>query len=446
MGIAFLGCSSGAPGADGNNEQNPPSEEAKQPNFIIIVADDMGYADISCFGNTVINTPVLDKMAADGIRLADYHSNSAVSTPTRCALLTGRYQQRAGLQDVLLEANAAHKLQGLQPEEVTFAKILGQNGYKTAMFGKWHLGDLPKYSPVVHGFQTYQGFHAGNVDYFAYLTNQGEYDWYRQETLERDDKGYLTDEINERTVRFIEDNADSPFCIYVAHGCPHSPFQGPNATPYRTEGSKQTKEPAGTDRELQYKEMIEQMDTGIGWILDKLEEEGLTDNTFVVFVSDNGPAEVGSTGGMRGSKGSLFEGGHRVPGIIRMPDVIKAGQVSSVPVMSMDFFPTMIELAGIDYDDSAKPLDGVSLVPLMKTGKMADRTLFWRFRNVRAAREGDMKYIEGEGVPPSLYDLSADRDETTNLYNANKSYANTLRVKLDAWEKSVDSETPQQTR
>ena len=424
---------------------------SQKPNFIIIMADDMGYGDIGCFGNRSIQTPNLDRMAAEGMILTDYHSNGAVSTPTRAALLTGRYQQRAGLQGVLTTAEK-NRHGGLQPEEITFARVMSGNGYRTAIFGKWHVGYQPRYNPIVHGFDEFTGFLAGNVDYKAFVDSEGRYDWWCRDSVEHV-AGYLTDVINRSGADFIRRTEETPFCLYVAHGCPHSPYQGPDDPPVRTKGVAKTNEVPGKTREAIYREMIERLDLGIGWIFDALKERKLDCNTCVIFISDNGPTGPGSAGTLRGNKGGLFEGGHRVPGILWMPEMVTAGSRCDTPLLGMDIFPTMLDMAGIKYDDSRKPLDGISFYPLLKGENLPSRTLFWRTGNARAAREDAWKYLEvgtvkagKKNVEKFLFNLREELSEQYNLLEQHPDKAEKLREKLDAWEKSVDNEIPEQTK
>lgn len=429
---------------------NSLAKNNEKPNFIIIMADDMGYGDIGCFGNQVIKTPNLDKMANEGMLLRDYHTNGAASTPTRCAMMTGRYQQRAGMQGVLLTWVEQHEKAGLQPEEVTFADVLTKNGYHTGLFGKWHLGRLSKYSPINHGFNEFRGFLTGNVDYQNYVDTQGRYDWWKRDSLERSG-GYLTEVITQSGLDFIDRNGDEPFCLFLSHGCPHFPYQGPDDPGFRIEGKPLMHQSPRNDRDVAYKEMIEYLDKCVGDVFTKLREKGLDKNTFVVFVSDNGPTGPGTAGDYRGEKGDVFEGGHRVPGILWMPRTIKAGSVCSQPVMGMDFFPTMLEMASIKYKNTDKPLDGVSIVPLMKGKKMKDRWMFWRNGKGKAVRYGNMKYLEttvgkkkNKHIATYLFNLQDDPYEKVNLLKSNKKEADTLRAKLAQWEKSVETDVPEQ--
>ncbi|GHV00172.1 hypothetical protein FACS1894159_05440 [Bacteroidia bacterium] len=454
--LSFSGCMalSGAMAA-AQPRTGPRAQDSAVPlpNFVIIMADDMGYGDIGCFGNKTIRTPALDQMAAEGMLLSDYHSNGAVSTPTRAALLTGRYQQRAGLEGVLLTTSEKHRRSGLQPQEVTFARVLSANGYRTAMFGKWHLGYLAKYNPAtVHGFGEFTGFLSGNVDYKAFLDSQGRYDWWHRDSVEQT-AGYLTDVINRSGVDFIRRNAGEPFCLYLAHGCPHSPYQGPDDPPVRTRGSAGTGDVPGKSREECYREMIERLDLGIGLVMEALKETGIDRNTLVIFVSDNGPTVPGSAGGLRGAKGDLFEGGHRVPAIVRMPSTIKASSRSAQTILSMDIFPTMLDMAGVRFEAGDRPLDGLSFVPALRGDRMPARTLFWRSGGMKAAREGRWKYVEVEtGRGPNkkseqmLFDLDVDLSEQNNVIGTNRGVAASLRQKLDDWQRSVDSDVPEQTK
>ena len=423
-----------------------------RPNFIIIMADDLGYGDIGCFGSTSVSTPNLDRMASEGMILTDYHSNGPVSSPTRCALLTGRYQQRAGLEGVLLTNVDKHRKAGLRQNEVTFADVLSGNGYDVVMFGKWHLGYLPQYGPLEHGFSRFEGFLAGNVDYRAFVDSQGRPDWY-DGTEQVTPEGYLTDVINARGISYIRENHDRPFCLYLAHGCPHSPYQGPDDPPYRTAGSSEfNPRPAKSEAET-YADMINRMDEGIGRIFDAVRDAGIENDTFVIFVSDNGPTGPGSSGGFRGRKGGLFEGGHRVPAIVWMPGKVAPGTVSAEPVMAMDIFPTMLDLAGIEYENAAKPLDGKSFVPAMEGGQMDERPLFWKYRTQKAVRVGNMKYmekIEGRGDARErvsfLFDLGTDHQEKVNLIQERRKEAAKMKRLLDGWVEDVQSETKDQTR
>lgn len=416
------------------------AQAQERPNFVIILADDMGYADIGCFGNKAIETPNLDRLAREGMIFTDFHSNGAVSSPTRCALLTGSYQQRSGVENVLLTTSEKDRKAGLDPGRTTFVDVLKARGYNVAMFGKWHLGYEEQFSPVAHGFDEFKGFHAGNVDYKAFLDSQGRPDWWDGDTP-ADTTGYLTEIINGLGADYIERNDGTPFCLYLAHGCPHSPYQGPDDPAIRQEGTSKTI--AGRERkdvDKAYAEMIECLDSGIGRVMDVLKKKGLDKNTMVIFTSDNGPTGPGSAGVLNGKKGSLLEGGHRVPAIFWMPEEIKAGSISEETAMSMDILPTMLDYAGTGYDTC--DFDGRSLRPAIGGGHMEDRALFWKSGNSKAVRYGDMKYIEirkASGTEEMLFDLGKDIAERENIAAKYPEEAARMKTMLEAWEKDVYS-------
>ena len=421
------------------------NEANTKPNFIIIMADDLGYSDIGCFGNTDVKTPNLDRMAAEGLLFTDYHSNGAVSTPTRAALLTGRYQQRAGLEGVILEI-PEHKNVGLQPQEVTFANVLKNNGYKTAIIGKWHLGSLEKYNPLNHGFDKFVGFKTGNVDYQSHIDRKADLDWW--DGLENKDMpGYSTELITSKSIDFITENKNKPFCLYVAHAAPHNPCQAPTDPAFRKLGVTNPLQRTPKDYSVKNsrKAMIEYMDKGIGETFTRLKKLGLNNRTLVIFMSDNGPLsrEGGSATPLRGGKNTLFEGGHRVPCIMYMPGTITGGNVSNQTVIGMDLFPTMLEMAGIKYNPKNRPLDGVSLLPIIKGKKIAERTLFWKRGSDYAVRDGFWKLVI-TGKQVLLFDLSKDISETNNLAVSNPEVVKSLETKLQIWKQDVESGFPEQ--
>lgn len=423
---------------------------AEKPNFIFIVADDMGYGDIGCFGNKEIRTPNLDHMATDGMVLRNFHTNGAASTPTRVGFLTGRYQQRAGMEGVLLTWNEQHKISGMQPEEITFAEILKEHDYKTALYGKWHVGSADKYNPVNQGFDEFIGFKSGNVDYQNYRDTSGDEDWWDGLEL-KGDTGYATELINKYSVDYINKNKDNPFCLYVAHACPHFPYMGPNDEAYRVPNNLKQHQGSRKDRDVAYKEMIENMDEGIGHILEALKKNGIEQKTYVIFFSDNGPTGPGSSGPFRGKKGTLFEGGHRVPAIFYRPGTIAPGQECQQPVMAMDLFPTMMHWAGINYKPKDKKLDGMNVAGILQGKQLPERPLFWRNGIGKAVSDGGYKLvIEKQGkdgninVNKYLFNIKDDPKEQINLYESTPKEVARLESLLLKWEKDVDSETKEQ--
>lgn len=405
---------------------------AAPPNFVIIMADDLGYGDIGCYGSENTKTPNLDALAAGGLRFTDFHSNGAVCSPTRAALMTGRYQQRSGIGGVVTAAR--HRDTGLAVSEVTFADSLSSAGYATAIFGKWHVGYAKEFNPVKQGFGEFRGYVSGNVDFFSHIDQAGYEDWWKGDQLHAEE-GYTTHLITKHGVRFIQENKDKPFCLYLPYEPPHYPYQGPGDKALREKGNKKGKIGA-TNRDIAevYREMIEEMDKGIGEILATLQENELTENTLVIFCSDNGANEHGSNGSLKGYKGQIWEGGHRVPAIASWPDKIDAGTTTDATTLTMDIFPTMLDAAGIEVD---LKLDGVSLLPLMTAKKpLPERTVFWSVKNSSAARRGPWKFVESRGKDKAVqfFDLSEDIAEKNPAENPG--IQKELKKALDAWKAS----------
>ncbi len=411
-------------------------KDRTRPNIVVIVADDMGYGDCGCYGSDSIETPNIDALAEQGVRFTDFHSNGAVCSPTRAALLTGRYQQRSGIEGVVTAAG--HREVGLPADEMTFGELLHNHGYATGVFGKWHVGYQPRFNPTRRGFDEFHGFVSGNIDYRSHIDQVGEEDWWQSDELVPEE-GYTTDLVTEHGVRFIEANAEDPFCLYLAHECPHYPYQGPDDPAYRTPGDPEPVRGPREDKGQAYREMMESMDAGIGRVMDTIRACGIEENTMVFFFSDNGPAGPGSAGPLRGRKGSLWEGGHRVPAVASWPGVIPAGTETDAPCMGMDLFPTMMELAGIDQPDDLE-LDGSDLMPVL-TGdeEWRDRCLFWRYDDDRAIRCGRWKLVDvgDEHADAELFDLRSDLSESTNLAPDHPDIVADLSSKLAAWEQDV---------
>ena len=399
-------------------------------NFVIIMADDLGYGDLSCYGGD-IPTPRLDQMAQEGLRFTDFHSSGNVCSPTRAGLLTGRYQQRAGIPMVI---NAdpdipAHHL-GLAVSEITFAELLHQAGYATGVFGKWHLGYDRKFNPKHHGFDQFRGFVSGNIDYLSHYDRMETYDWWHNlETIV--EEGYTTHLITDHAIDFMRQNRERPFCVYVAHEAVHSPWQGPTDAIQR--GPDKPARPR-VNRERAFREMLTELDQGVGKILDAVDELGLSEETLVWFFSDNGPAG-GSAGPLRGRKGSDWEGGHRVPAIARWQNTIAANELSDQMSITLDVMPTMLSLANITPPQNHE-FDGADLSVVLKEGRpLGDRKLFW---NGRAMRDGPWKLIQPKGAAiPQLYNLTSDLPERHDLASQHPQRVAEMSKQLAAWEDDV---------
>ena len=395
------------------------------------MADDLGYGDLSCYGHRTIRTPHLDELARGGVRCTDFHSNGAVCSPTRAALMTGRYQQRCGVNGVITAAN--HRDKGLALSEWTLGEAMKKPGYETALFGKWHLGYQPRFNPVHQGFDRFNGFVSGNIDYRNHIDQEGYFDWWVQDEL-RDEPGYLTDLITQHAVDFIQKERAAPFLLVVHHGAPHYPIQGRNDPGIRVIGAshKDQPRPKSSDPSAVYREMIEVMDEGIGRIVKALDEQGIRNNTLIVFCSDNGPAKLGSAGPFRGRKGSVWEGGHRVCGIFNMPDALPEGTECDTTIMTMDMLPTFISLAGGSIDP-ARELDGVNIWPALKGELMERAPLFWKHGNAIAVRDGKWKLVRRNGGS-LLFDLGSDPGETKDLATEHPVVANRLLELIESWE------------
>jgi len=411
-------------------------ENQGKPNIVLIMADDMGYGDIGCYGSNYIKTPVLDKMAADGIRFTDYHSNGAVCTPTRAALLTGNYQQRAGLEGVI-NAQIDKRIYGIADAEVTMGEIFQESSYQTGIFGKWHLGYQPEYNPTHHGFNVFYGYVSGNVDYISHRDGIGRYDWWHN-TDTCYDKGYVTDLITNQALIFIESNRNNPFLLYLPHEAPHFPYQGRNDKADRSPGLAIEMSGTRSDKKQAYKEMVEIMDENIGRVLAKLKELNLDKNTFVFFCSDNGATNQGNNGDLNGFKGTLWEGGHRVPAIAYYPGRIQPGKISDSPLISMDVLPTLLNIAGISTKFKS---DGEDFSKVLFSEKeMKERPLFWRYQNQLAVRKGKWKYLKIKEME-YLFDLEKDLAETTNLKDENPAKTKELASLLKDWGKEMEKYT-----
>jgi len=405
-----------------------------RPNFVLIMADDLGYGDLGCYGSRRTETPNLDALAAEGLRFTDYHSNGPVCSPTRAALLTGRYQQRCGVDEVIYAKGPARQT-GMGLEQVTFAEVLKAAGYVTGIVGKWHLGYRVEFNPRRQGFDEFVGYVSGNIDYHSHIDGAGIADWWHGEQKVHE-QGYVTDLITTHAVDFIRRHRAQPFCLYVAHEAPHYPYQGRKDPPERLPGGAKAKRARGNQVGRAYKQMIQAMDEGVGRIVQTLRQLGLAERTLVFFCSDNGATRHGSNGPLRGLKGSLWEGGHRVPAIAWWPGHITPGRVSGETVLGMDLFATMASLGRARLPEGLE-LDGVDLSGLLLAEKpLQDRLLFWAYRDQRAVRQGPWKLLIRSGRS-ELYNLAEDLGEHRDLSAQHAKLVEQLRAALQRWEKEV---------
>jgi arylsulfatase A len=406
-----------------------------KPNIVVILADDLGYGDLGCYGNEFNESPAIDNLASKGMRFTDFHSNGPVCSPTRAALLSGRYQQKAGIEGVVHAVKYRHT--GINQETVTLAEYLGREGYRTGIVGKWHLGYDTAFSPLNFGFDYFKGYVSGNVDYHSHLDGTGIHDWYIQKEEYRE-QGYTTDLISSAAIEFIEKNKDEAFFLYVAHEAPHFPFQDRNDEAVRTEGGAISNLGELTNVKDTYRNMTRAMDEGIGQLLQCLVKHNLSENTLIFFLSDNGAMHVGSNHPLRGYKGSLWEGGHRIPAIAYWEGVIEAGFNHDL-LMTMDMVPTILALTGKKKTDPYA-FDGIDFSDQLfgEGPDLPSRTVFWRYRNGKSARKKEWKLLmEGENI--YLFNLALDPEEKNNLINSERAIADSLIRELDQWEDEINT-------
>ena len=421
------------------------ADNSNRPNFVIILADDMGYGDSSVYGGW-IETPNLERMAREGITFTDFHTSGVVCSPTRAGIMTGRYQQRAGIPGVInADPKLADHYRGLQKSETTFAETLKGTGYRSALFGKWHLGYLPKYNPMHHGFDEFEGFVSGNIDYQSHYDRMGTKDWWQGNSkVER--SGYLTHRLTKLSVDFIAQNHEQPFCLFLSHGAVHSPIQAPDSPAIRGPDRQRDAQPSDRPRDETVKRMMQALDESVGEVLDALQQHGVAEKTLVFFLSDNGGAGHMRCDPLRGKKGSLWEGGHRVPALAWWPGTVKPGQKSDQLCSSLDLMPTMLKLAGASLP-SGHRLDGQSLDELLINQKsLGERQLFW---NGRAMRDGDWKLFVPAGnrqnrPQPKLFNLATDLAEANDIAQQHPERVERMRQALEDWKLDVQRDATAQ--
>jgi arylsulfatase A-like enzyme len=436
MALGTIAFASGSENIFGQNVSRPPS-------IVFIMADDLGYADVSCYGRPDINTPNIDSLAAKGVRFIQAYANSAVCSATRTALITGRYQYRLPLG---LEEPLAGRDVGLPPTHPTLPSLLKKAGYNTTLVGKWHLGMLPKFGPLQSGYDHFYGFRGGAVDYYTHA-NRSDDLW--DDDAQVKQMGYLTDMLGSRAVDVINGYAKSgrPFLISLHFNAPHWPWEAPGdeaeSNRLRSAGSLFHYD-GGTQKT--YQRMVQEMDLQIGRVLEALRGNGLSGNTIVVFTSDNGGERFSDTWPFTGRKTELLEGGLRVPAIISWPARISQGRTTDQVAITMDWLPTLLAAAGVS-SDPAFPSDGIDLLPhLTLDAPVLSRRLFWRYKAnaQRAARDGDFKYLKILNNT-FLFNVVDDPMERANLKVRRKDMYERIVAEWHEWNTTMLPEVDEST-
>jgi len=437
------------------------------PNIVFIVADDLGWADLGAYGSSFHQTPRLDRLAREGLRFTNAYAACPVCSPTRAALLTGRYPPRVGITDYIGgqrvgRLKPAPYLDHLPLKEMTVADAFKDAGYATAFMGKWHLGGTNFY-PTQHGFDV-------NIAGSAQGHPPSYFSPYKIPTLSDGPPGeYLTDRLTDEAVRFITTNRSRPFLLWLSHYAVHTPLQAKPELLEKYHAALAQLPPAGDaefrvegdrrDRRLQrvpvYAAMLESLDQSVGRVMDALAQSGLDERTIIVFTSDNGGLSTSegsptSNAPLRAGKGWLYEGGVRVPLLVKWPGVTKPGATTGTPAISTDIFPTLLEAAGLPARPRAH-VDGVSLVPVLRGGQLPARPFFWHYPHygnqggapAGGVREGDWKLIEWfEDNRVELFNLKTDFGEQNNLAVKEPEKVKALHAQLAQWRKNVGARMP----
>jgi arylsulfatase A-like enzyme len=421
---------------------------AQRPNVVLIITDDVGYGDFGSYGAPDIKTPNIDGLARDGIRLTDFYANGATCSPTRTGLISGRYQQRFGLEEPLGARGAIDAERGLPSSGRSLPQLLKNNGYATALVGKWHLGWKSEFSPGAHGFDYFFGFKSGFIDYYQHTP--GADSPLKADLFENDRPvevaGYMTDLITERSIRFIEQNARQPFFIDVAYNAAHWPYQRPDQpSTARDKGRHLGPFDNPTSTRADYVAMLERADQGVGQILGALDRLGLRQNTIVIFTNDNGGEWLSRNTPLFHHKGSVWEGGIRVPAIVRWPGRIPPGGVAGQVGITMDLTASILAATRTPVPADAR-LEGIDLFPVLE-GRVPtiERTLFWRVIGQKAVRVGDWKLLY-DGGRAMLFNLRADLGERNDLMREQPEIARRLAPLIEAWQKDVDGEAKSLTK
>ena len=405
----------------------------RPPNIVFIMADDLGYADVSCYGRPDISTPNIDSLAAKGVRFLQAYANSAVCSATRTALITGRYQYRLpiGLEEPLPVARNV----GLPPDHPALPSLLKKAGYGTTLVGKWHLGKLPNFGPLQSGYDHFYGFRGGAVDYYTHSGTDHKDDLW-DDDVQVHNTGYLTELLGSRAVEVVNGYAKTgrPFLLSLHFNAPHWPWEAPGdeAESNRLRSASLFDFDGGAQKT--YQRMIQAMDLQIGRVLEALDANSLTENTIVIFTSDNGGERFADTWPFTGRKTELLEGGLRIPAIVSWPARIPRGRATDQVAITMDWLPTLLAAASTS-PDPAFPPDGIDLLPMLtRNAAPVERKLFWRYKAnaQRAARDGDYKYLKILDNT-FLFNVVEDPMERANLKERRKDVYNRITAEWYEW-------------
>lgn len=458
--------------------QNVGATQTARPNVVLIVSDDQGYRDLGCFGSQEVLTPHLDRLASEGVRLTNFYVSWPACTPSRGSLLTGRYPQRNGIYDMIRNeapdygyrykpdeyAVTFERIGGMDTREVLLASMLNQQGYISGIFGKWDLGAHKRFLPLARGFNRFYGFVNTGIDYFTH-ERYGVPSMFRDNSATEEDRGtYCTELFLREAQAFLEDFHTRPFFLYVPFNAPHGASNLDPIIRSAAQGTDEYKalypelqaqaglqsgtrygEPAQVlnkaARRLEYVSSITQMDAAIGKLLQQIDDYGLTDNTIVIFLSDNGGSGSSDNGILRGGKGQMFEGGIRVPAIVRYPAKIPAGQVRDGFCSALEWVPTILQECQADMPEQVL-LDGYDLMPYLIDGERSPRkNMFWQRQADKAARVDSWKWVDsarGSG----LYNLKNDPSERNDLSRMNPAKLRELQAAFDNWRVEMDSAEP----
>lgn len=417
---------------------------AQKPNIIYVMTDDLGYADLSCYGRTAYQTPNIDLLAKEGIKCSNAYASAPVCTPTRTAFITGMYpaKTKVGLYEPL-DWTAKDSLVGLSESSPSIARNLSTAGYKTFLVGKWHLGFNPANSPRKNGFDYFFGMNGGGVDYVSHRSPDfGADDLYENETPIKQN-GYLTNLLTDKAIQIIQEKHSKPFFLSLMFNAPHWPWQGPNDTALLF-GDNDSKWKEGGSLE-KYAAMMKSLDDAIGKIIHAVKQSTNANNTIVIFTSDNGGEMYSDMGIYKGKKMGLWEGGIRVPAIVWWPNKIIPGSISNQVLSTVDWNASITSLAGAKQPKGFT-FDGINIIPiLLKQTKEIQRTIYWRIfqrSNQKAVRSGNYKFLQDSKGKEYLIDLVKDPTESNNLKETQSAIFKQLKTKMADWEKTVLSPIP----